>query len=257
MRVLQQYIRRTLNSLGYSVHRNEQADYPDQVRLCANDTPSVVFDLGANRGNTVQRYRDLFPSTLIHAFEPIPQLAAGLRGRFASDPRVFIHECAISASESSVLFNVNAGIDTSSLLGAADDAMPASYRHIINTASRISVDTRTLDGFCSRKDIDVIDILKMDIQGAELYALQGATALLEQRRIRLIYAELFLQPFYEAQPLFGDVAAFLGRYGYLLHGLYNVAFRGGSGKCAWVDAIFVSPQLRARSLSMLAEDTVT
>ncbi len=30
----------------------------------------MIFDVGANRGNTVAQYLELFPEAIIHAFEP-------------------------------------------------------------------------------------------------------------------------------------------------------------------------------------------
>ncbi|MFO0450117.1 MAG: FkbM family methyltransferase [Pseudomonadota bacterium] len=245
---------RGLHRLGYTVHRNDESDYPDQQRLLTDKPPEVIFDIGANRGNTVQRYRTLFPKATIHAFEPIPALAASLQDRFSTDQGLHVHQCAISSSQGHATFNVNTAIDTSSLLDSSVGTLSESYQHIMSRASEITVKTYTLDRFCSDNSIDAIHILKMDIQGAELYALQGAEELLNRKRIHLIYTELFLQPFYNSQPLFGEVAAFLGQRDYVLHNIYNISFRGHSGKCGWVDAIFVHPDLRHRSRAMLAED---
>jgi FkbM family methyltransferase len=222
----------------------------------AGQHPNLISDVGANRGNTVQRYRALFPTATIHAFEPIPALATGLQTRFSTDDSVIVHQCAISSSEAPSHFNVNAGVDTSSLLDVSGDALPASYQQIMSRTAQITVETRTLDRFCFDNAIDTVDLLKMDIQGAELYALQGAQRLLADKRIRVIFTELFLQPFYESQPLFGEVAAFLGQRDYVLHNIYNVCFRGNSGKCGWVDAIFVHPNLIDRSRAMLKEDAI-
>jgi hypothetical protein len=48
----------------------------------------------------------------------------------------------------------------------------------------------SLDAFCVERGIDRIDLLKMDIQGHENYALAGAASLLAGRRIGMIYMEL-------------------------------------------------------------------
>jgi len=256
LKQLKQSIWRAIHGLGYSIRRNDESDYPDQKRLFIDTPVDIVFDLGANRGNTVAQYRKLFPAAVIHAFEPIPQLASHLRGRFASDDNVKVHQCAVSNKTGGSTFHVNSAIDTSSLLSSPQQSTPSSYRPLMNTTSMLSVDTITLDEACVREGIESIDILKMDVQGAELPALEGAKVLLSNHRIQMIYTELFFQPFYQDQPLFGDVAAHLGCHGYVLHNAYNLAFRGGSGKCGWTDAIFIAPHLRDISRRMLVEDAM-
>ncbi len=76
----------------------------------------------------------------------------------------------------------------------------------------------TLDQFCTAEGLTRIDLLKMDIQGGEGMALEGATGLLAQRAVRLIYLEVEFGPLYEGQAYFCDVTAILNRHGYQLFG---------------------------------------
>ena len=54
----------------------------------------------------------------------------------------------------------------------------------------ISVQTQTLDNFCSNINIDNIDVLKIDTEGNELNVLKGAEKLLSEGKIKLIYVEI-------------------------------------------------------------------
>jgi FkbM family methyltransferase len=245
-----------IGQFGYSVQRIATTDYPDQLRFFGSNDALTIFDVGANRGNTVAAYRRLFPMAVIHLFEPIPELAAGVRDRFLGDAAVFVHEAALTDSSGEAFFNVNSVVDTSSLLNSPEAATPVAYRGVMGTTKRITVATTTLDEFCRKHDIRRIDILKMDIQGGELAALRGAESLLEREAISLIFAEVFVQPFYEEQPLFGDVASFLARWEYTLHNVYNVMFRGETGRCSWMDVIFVSPALKKTSRRLVSEDVM-
>jgi len=59
--------------------------YADQRAMISRDGQVVIFDVGANVGNTVERYRELFAQAIIHAFEPDPKTCDRLRGRFNTD----------------------------------------------------------------------------------------------------------------------------------------------------------------------------
>ena len=78
----------------------------------------------------------------------------------------------------------------------------------------------------------------MDIQGAELLALRGASDLLDRRKIRLIYTEVLFCEQYECQAWFCDLWAHLRSKGYELYGLYDIV-RGGGGYVSFGNAIFL------------------
>ena len=48
----------------------------------------VVFDIGANEGQTIASLLSAFPQASIHAFEPIPDLARNLQERWKRSPIV-------------------------------------------------------------------------------------------------------------------------------------------------------------------------
>jgi hypothetical protein len=110
-----------------------------------------------------------------------------------------------------------------------------------------TVSTITLDHFCEQNQINQIDVLKMDIQGYELKALQGARNLLSRRAVRLVYSEVLFAPLYTGQAFFHDISAFLAGFGYHLYSLYAL-MRGRNGMLGWADAIFLSPKMQTKLL---------
>lgn len=87
----------------------------------------------------------------------------------------------------------------------------------------IEVPCTRLDTFCKKNDINNIDILWMDLQGAELKALQSLGPLLET--VQIIHTELEMNPMYEGQCLFRDVNELLINNGFdLEYGDTNVQF---------------------------------
>ena len=87
----------------------------------------------------------------------------------------------------------------------------------------IEVPCTRLDTFCERNGIDKIDIIWMDLQGAELKALQSLGSLLDT--VQIIHTELEMNPMYEGQCLFSDVNEYLINNGFdLEYGDTNVQF---------------------------------
>jgi FkbM family methyltransferase len=65
-------------------------------------------------------------------------------------------------------------------------------------------------------DGTVVDFLKMDVEGAELACLQGATKLLESHRVLFIYSEFVALPYYRVHDVLGAQHVFLNERGYRL-----------------------------------------
>lgn len=246
-----QRVRFVAQRAGYTINKAEAFAFPDQRELMAHRDVRTVFDVGANNGSVVKQYRKLFPGSTIHCFEAIPELAEKIRNRFPDDPEIKVYPVAVAEAPGRRQFNVNTSVVTSSLLRSSMENIPSSYRSIQNAARVIDVECVTIDAICKSQSIPDIDILKMDIQGGELAALRGASGMLANAAIQLIYTEVWFLPFYDNQPLFGDICHFLAKFDYALQAIYNVGFSGTTGRMTWADAIFVAPQLKDRSSELL------
>lgn len=240
---LLQRARSLIERVGYEVHPKVDHFISDQVALLPGVVAPVVLDVGANNGKFARSYRARFPGARLVCLEPIPHLAARLRElKGAAHGGFEVIETALSNTDGSASFVINQFEDTSSLLEPDSEQMPESYRSAMQPKARVEVRTARLDTLMQECDLQSIDILKMDIQGGEYAALEGAAAALAARRISIIALEVFMERYYRDQPLFGDIAALLARHDYRLHRLYNISFSGRSGRPQWADAIFLSPR---------------
>jgi hypothetical protein len=77
------------------------------------------------------------------------------------------------------------------------------------------IDTITLDQFCQEEYINEIDYLQIDVQGADLDVLRGATNILH-RSVLGIQIEVEFSHLYIGQPLFADVDSFLRKSDFTL-----------------------------------------
>lgn len=148
-------------------------------------TSNVIFDIGANAGIYSLAAAAVNPQIQVHAFEPTPEIARGLRETIAANglaSNILVHELAVSErSGTAALMRYRGGDDTNGGMNFIVEWTDAGTE---------SVGTVSIDEFCEAQAIDRIDLLKMDIQGHEASALRGAGRMLSEGRVGTIFLEL-------------------------------------------------------------------
>ncbi len=184
----------------------------------------VIFDIGAHVGNTIKEYLDNFAAASIYAFEPTPATYAELKDRYSGSGNVKCFQNALSDKNGKIMFHINQFSPTNSMLASNRHASEYWGEHLIETIRTTTVQSVTLDSFCQQKNITHIDILKLDVQGAELRALTGAKRLLKGRNIKIVYLETIFVPTYREQAPFFKIGEYLDGYGYTLNGIFNLTY---------------------------------
>jgi hypothetical protein len=108
----------------------------------------------------------------------------------------------------------------------------------------VEVRTTTISAFCDAHAIGRVDVLKLDVQGAERLVLEGAREMLEQGAVGLVFAEVLFAKLYDGGTSFDELWRWLETAGYALYGLFHLT-PGDNGLLGYGDAIFVGPELRA------------
>lgn len=216
----------------------DKSEWKAQQQLLRRDN-AMIFDVGANRGLTTLSYLEHFPKSQIHAFEPFPETCQAFQHNLPNHPQVSLNQLALSDEVGHARFHVNQSVDTNSLLSSQQ--LGVSSDKSCQTKEVIEVPTLTIDHYCKSNQISRIDILKIDVQGAEIKVLSGAKEMLEQGKIGLIYTESYFQQQYQEQPLFHDIAAFLYRYDFVLQDIYDPYY--SKKTILWSDALFIHRSL--------------
>jgi FkbM family methyltransferase len=203
----------------------------------------LIFDIGAHVGETAMRYRALFPDALIHSFEPFPESFGRLSAALGTDPRVVPHNVAVSDKTGRATFRVNRASVTNSLLESDRRGDHYWGNNLLETDTDITVPTLALDDFCNEGRIEHVDVLKIDVQGAEYAVLGGASRLLSKRAFDLIYIEMIIAPSYVGQRKYHYYLTLLDSLGYELFDLFNLGRR--DGRLIQIDGIFVTETILA------------
>ena len=235
-----QAIQQALRRLGYELHKTSADVFAVQRELIGTHEP-VILDVGAHVGTVARRYRQRFPQASIHCFEPFPPSFGKLRESLDGDPRSVCHNLALSEKEGTAALQANRSSATNSLLPTDERGTAFWGEGLLETTSQIEVPTTTLDAFSQEAGFSHIDILKLDVQGAEFAVLQGARDVLTRQSISLIYTELILCPTYKRQHPLHEYLAFLDGFGYGLLDFYNPVRR--HHQLIQADAIFLSASL--------------
>jgi FkbM family methyltransferase len=230
--------RLTLRYTGYEIHKyNPESDldyFADIAEILRKRDSVIAFDVGANRGQTVERLIQVLPSVLIHSFEPSPSTFAELSRALAGYKAVTLNNCGVGSQKSEMDLIENTDSDMSSFL----ELGPQGWGEVMR---RIKVPITTVDDYCTERGIKHIQLLKIDTQGFDFEVIKGAHRMLAEGRVDLVLTEVTFARLYEGLPRFDAIYAYMAEQGYRLTGVYDQKRNGRI--LGWADVMFASPSI--------------
>jgi FkbM family methyltransferase len=203
----------------------------------------TVFDVGANIGYVAHDFTKRWPNASITCFEPTPETFERLRANVGDLARVTCVQAAVADHDGTATFHVDNkafGGGANSLLDHAAEFALTAPRHDYRP---IEVPAVRLDTYCEQQGIDHVDLLKLDIEGAEPLAIRGAERLLSRSAVDIIVSEVRLVPGYADGALMHELIDQLGGHGYRPFGVYRFA-ASEIGQSLWGDVMFLGPAFR-------------
>lgn len=196
------------------VERAERIFYLEYLR-----EGMTVFDVGANVGElTLLFSRFAGASGSVHAFEPTGRGFDRLEAvcRAASLRNVQLNRLALAEEEGPVSLHVYDG-DYLSWSTRAERPLE-DYGIGLKPPAVEGAPATTADLYCERNGVREIDLLKVDVEGAEFQVLVGARRLLNERRVRCLTFE-FGQTTFDMGNSPGRIEAYLRDAGYELRNI--------------------------------------
>src|ERR1051326_233068 len=195
---------------GQWIEEEEAARFLDLIR-----PGMTVFDIGANLGlYSLMAGKRVGPSGSVHAFEPTPQLVRKLRdnAKLNGFANITVNQLAISDECGTVDFYLSDEDDCSSLARISHSAIP--------------VNALTLDDYMTEQGIDRVDLMKVDVEGAEVKVFSGGRKLFGRSDAPTILLEINPPSLETMGTSEQELTFLLCGYGYALttvteHGLYR------------------------------------
>jgi FkbM family methyltransferase len=173
----------------------------------------VVLDVGANIGEvSLYAAKRVTAGGQVICFEMFPDLAAILRANAARNGLTWVDVAEIGIADAvgwAPAFNPSDRFRDGALHAGLGTIFGQEGRHI----PAGTVPLTTIDQFLESHGVDAVDLIKVDVEGAELPALRGATATLRRCHPWLVLEvqrETSLAAGYDQQ----EILAFLEAFGY-------------------------------------------
>lgn len=213
--------------------------WSDVISKISKDGVLTIFDVGANEGQSSLEFIKIFPYATIYSFEPFTETYMLLKENVDSS-RVKTFNLGFADSQGSRQFHASDLSCLNSILKQGSEWVWQSDP----LKSSVELQFDTLDSFCLKQGIEYIDILKIDVQGAEEYVLKGAVRMLNEHRIGFVKLEVLFIELYEGQATFTSLYEMMLKYNFVFFGLYDHYYE--NGRLSWCDALFIHSNFFAR-----------
>lgn len=237
---------------NYKSNKERTEDYKKKfnkdkvIKLLVNNDTPIIFDVGANKGQSVEYYKKLFPNCIIHCFEPDIDTFKILSENCKNLKNIYLNNCGIGSETNTLKFykhDINSEMNgfvkvnensKDSLSLNSDNAL--EYKNKINHTSTAKI-IKICD-YIKENNIGQIDLLKLDTQGYEEECLKGIDD--QFSKIKVILTEIMFYDFYEKSLSFYDLEKYLIPNNFRLYDISHISKNPMNGRLDWIDAIYIN-----------------
>ena len=202
------------DSLRLSIHGSHE---PFETELLSKwiKESDYVLDLGANIGYfTLIMSKLVGDSGKVFSFEPSMDNFEILK------KNIKVNNCNNVIIENMAVGNKNGEIK---LYLSDNQSMHTLYENTISTNRSVTVPIIKLDDYYNKKSINKINVIKMDVEGAELDTLRGMSNILTENKDVVLFVEFNPESIKKAGMLPKDQLAFIDDLGFKIYVIYESA----------------------------------
>jgi 2-O-methyltransferase len=204
---------------AYYFLRNEPIIVPYDLsaekiqQLLGKENPTIL-EIGCHDGENTLWFIEKFKEARVHCFEPDPRAIKKFKDNFSQYKNVTLHEFALGDEVGKATFHQSSHTDPNGDWDASGSLM-APKNHLteypwVTFDSSVTVDVETLDAFCEKNGIQEVDLIWMDVQGAELKVIAGGAKTF--MNTRFIVTEYNNKELYSGQPKMKQILEALPRH---------------------------------------------
>lgn len=236
--LIKKIIKKSFEFLGFEI-KKKNFNFDDIYKKKIRKNP-VIFDIGANQGQSIERFKKIFEQPNIHAFEPIKSEFNILKEKYYNDKNITLNNLAVgNINNQKKNFYVNTKTSTSSFNKLKSNSKWLKTRSKEQNISTnkftkeiVKINIVTIDNYCLKNNIKKIDILKIDTQGYEDKILEGAKKILSGGIVSIIELEIMFDNVYQKYLTFSKIEKFLIHNNFRLGGInltnnnlfFNISF---------------------------------
>ena len=191
-----------LNLFGYKISlikKNNIKNFDDILKKIFKQSNLNIIDIGANTGQSINRFIKLFDKSRIYSIEPSKYAYYKLKKNYNNKKNLFLYNCAVGDKNQKKFF-----------FDYKDNVL--SSFHKLNKQNRLKnkfnkqiVNVLTLDYFCKKHKLENVHILKIDTQGNETKVLQGGRKSISKGIFNIIELEIIMGDYYEKYSNFYEI----------------------------------------------------
>lgn len=245
---MKKFIKKFINKLGYDLKKfdpqHQQIDFDDLLRSKIQKDP-IIFDIGGNKGQSVEKYLKIFNNPIIHSFEPIKKEFDHMFEKFNNFNNIFLNNFALGDKSEQKEFNITAMTGSSSFnklnqgtdwLKLRSKEYDTTEKNYIITKEKVII--KKLDDYCMENKINQIDLVKIDTQGYEDKVLEGGINTIKGNKIKAIVTEIMFDDVYDKYFSFSDIEKYIVPHNFRLVGLNLVNNNLFTGVTFFADAYY-------------------
>jgi FkbM family methyltransferase len=194
----------------------------DVQRFAGTRDLPVVFDVGANIGQTAYGLVRYLPKAQIFCVEPVSATMQRLKAGYAHYDSIRFVQLAFGSRREAISIRLHKDSGLNTLVN--DQPRTPDL-----TGQTETVTVETIDNFCRDHAIERINILKMDVQGWELEVLRGANTMISRNAIQFVIAEVGFRRSDTDMQHFAELNDFMQASRFDFCGFYDT-FRYGPAK---------------------------
>lgn len=223
MKILKQISKKIFDFLGYDIQKKAVSNNFEILKKIIDYNNEInIFDVGANEGRWIDEAMDNFNNATIHAFEPSEKEFNILKNKYSAEKKIILNNYALGELKGEKKFNVNYKGSLSSFYDVYENTnwieRQKNNKIFKNnfTLEERKIKIDTIDNYVGLKNIESIDILKIDTQGYEPKVLDGAIKNLNSKKIKCILLEIIFSDIYKSNVSFFEIEKNLINNGYKL-----------------------------------------
>lgn len=172
----------------------------NRIKILINKQKPIIFEIGCADGRDTQDFINVFGELEVHCFEPEPKNIEIVKSTINYKGH-HLFEGVISDTIGTLTFNRSRTDNPKDLSYSGSIKKPKEHLNewpFIKFDEAVEVKSITLDEYCEKNNINLIDFIWADVQGAEEQLIIGGKKMLKDK-VRFLYTEYSNKEYYEGQ----------------------------------------------------------